>query len=103
MKLLTIILTSLLLWHALAQTCEVPSTITSSSTLNTIFTTAIDTIQIDNSLFGYLGEPTYDNLRSYVTTQGRFFIPLWVVAGLSMLFFTICAIQMCCFNCCRQQ
>ena len=103
MKLLRIILPALLASLVLAQTCQVPSTITTTSTIDSLFDEAINTIQANNSLFGYLGDPSFANLKSYVSTQGRFFIPLWTIGGLTLLFFTICAIQMCCFNCCNRR
>ena len=103
MSLLRITLLCLLAFTIASQTCEVPSTITSSSSLNSIFTDAINTIQNDNSLFDYLSDPSFDSAKSYVSTQGRFFIPLWVAGGLSLLFFVICAIQICCFDCCKRK
>jgi len=86
-----------------ASNCVPPSTITSSQQLNSIFDQAFSTIQYQNSLFDYLADPSFDSLKNYLTTQGRYFIPIWCAGGLSLLFFVICSIQICCFDCCKRQ
>ena len=93
----------LLVTSTLQVTCDAPSTITRSDSLSSIFDEAFSTIQYENSLFDYLSAPTFDNLKAYLTTQGRYFIPLWCAGGLTFIFFICCCIQLCCFNCCGQQ
>ena len=93
----------LLVAVALAGSCVPPSTITSSDSLSTIFDQAAITVQYQNTIFDYLADPTSDNLRIYITTQGRFFIPIWSAAGVTFFLLMACCLQLCCFSCCGRQ
>jgi hypothetical protein len=103
MSILSFLLGCLLLATAWGQGCVPPATVTNSEQLSSIFDQAVSTIQYHNSLFDYLSDPSFSNLKAYLLTQGRYFIPLWAAGGLTLLCFIFCSIQLCCFNGCKKR
>lgn len=84
----------------LAQTCTPPSTIFSSSTMSTIFNGVLSTFSYDNSAFDLIGNPSYETFKSYFLSNGKYFIPLWCLGGVTLVLFLLCSLQLCCFHCC---
>lgn len=88
---------------AFGDPCAAPDTIFNSQSLSTIFDQVLQTLDYQSSFFDFISDPTTDSLKSYLMSNAKVFIPLWCLGGLTLVLFLACAVQICCFNLCKQQ
>jgi hypothetical protein len=84
----------------LGGTCTPPSTIFSSSSIASNFDRFLSTLHYDSSAFDLISNPNYETFKSYFLSNGKYFIPLWCLGGVTLVLFMLCSLQLCCYHCC---
>jgi len=85
------------------QDCTDSNYIIPSSILDDVFNNPLDTLRSDQNLVALIQQPNEENLRTYALSLAPVAAPLFALAVLAIIFFVICSIQLCCFDCCGNQ